>query len=165
VTLEALAPFRCPAFARAEGDPAALPYLHDEADQRSGGFAIDLEMHLRSARMRQERTAPARLSRASFRDAYWTPAQLVAHHTSNGCSLRPGDLLGSGTISGAAAGALGSMMELTAGGKTPLALPGGETRAFLEDGDEAIERGAAAREGYRHIGFGEAAGTVRATPS
>jgi fumarylacetoacetase len=165
VTLEALAPFRCPAFARAEGDPAALPYLHDEADQRAGGLAIEMEMSLRSARMREARLAPVRLSRASFRDAYWTPAQLVAHHTSNGCNLRPGDLLGSGTISGAGPGALGSLMELTAGGKKPLALPGGETRAFLEDGDEASERGAAAREGFRRIGFGEAAGTVRAAPS
>jgi fumarylacetoacetase len=165
VTLEALAPFRCPAFRRAEGDPAPLPYLYDEADQRTGGFAIEIEIELRSARMRQERIAPMRLSRASFRDSYWTAAQIVAHQSSNGCNLRPGDLLGSGTISGATPDSLGSMMELTAAGRNPLKLPSGETRAFLEDGDEVIERGAAAREGFRRIGFGEACGTIRSAPA
>ncbi len=124
VTLEALEPYRCPAFARAPGDPQPLPYLWDEEDQRAGGFAIEVEMHLQSARMQ----APVRLSRASFRDAYWTVAQLVAHHTSNGCNLRPGDLLGSGTLSGTTPDSYGSMMELTQGGKNPLALPG-ENRA------------------------------------
>jgi fumarylacetoacetase len=156
VTLEALAPFRCPAYARAEGDPKPLPYLWDDEDQRSGGLAIEIEMHLRTRKMR----APLRLSRASFRDSYWTPAQLVAHHSSNGCNLRPGDLLGSGTISGAESGSAGSMMELTQGGRSPLALPGGETRAFLEDGDEAIETGFCEKDGVR-IGFGEAAGVIR----
>src|SRR5688572_9939099 len=137
VTLEALAPFRCGAFERSEPDPRPLPYLLDEADQREGGLAIDVEMHLRTAAM----AAPARVSRASFRDSYWTPAQLVAHHTSNGCNLHAGDLLGSGTLSGASPDSLGSLMELTQGGKNPLALPGGESRRFLEDGDEAILRG------------------------
>lgn len=157
VTREALEPYRCPAFARAEGDPKPLPYLWDDADQREGGFSIELEMHLRTGKM----NAPVRLSRSSFRDSYWTPAQLVAHHTSNGCNLRPGDLLGSGTISGATPDSLGSMMELTQGGKTPLALPGGESRAFLQDGDEVIQRARCAREGYATIGFGEARGTIR----
>jgi fumarylacetoacetase len=157
VTREALEPFRCPAFPRAEGDPKPLPYLWDEADQREGGFSIEVEMHLRTEKM----TAPVRLSRASFRDSYWTPAQLVAHHTSNGCNLRPGDLLGSGTISGATPDAFGSMMELTQAGKNPLALPGGESRAFLQDGDEVIQRARCTRDGYATIGFGEARGTIR----
>ena len=156
VTLEALAPFRCPAFARAEGDPKPLPYLWDDEDQRAGGLAIEVEMHLQSAQME----APVRLSRSSFRDAYWTVAQLVAHHTSNGCNLRPGDLLGSGTLSGAEPGSFGSMMELTLGGKNPLSLPSGETRAFLEDGDVVIQRGFC--EGTVRIGFGEAAGIIKA---
>ena len=157
VTLEALAPYRCPAFARAEGDPRPLPYLFDEQDQRAGGFAIEIEMHLRSAKTK----APVCLSRGNFRDSYWTAAQIVAHQSSNGCNLRPGDLLGSGTISGATPETYGSMMELTQGGKRPLSLPGGETRAFLEDGDEVIQRGRCVREGYATIGFGEAKGTIR----
>ena len=157
VTREALEPYRCPAFPRADGDPKPLPYLWDDADQREGGFAIEVEMHLRTESMQ----APVRLSRASFRDSYWTAAQLVAHHTSNGCNLRPGDLLGSGTISGATPDSFGSMMELTQGGKNPLALPGGESRAFLHDGDEVIERARCARDGYATIGFGEANGTIR----
>ncbi len=160
VTLEALAPFRCAAFGRAPEDPKPLPYLFDEADQRAGGFAIDVEMHLRSARMRQDKIAPLRLSRGNFRDSYWTLAQIVAHQSSNGCNLQAGDLLGSGTISGATPESVGSMMELTAAGKNPLKLPSGETRGFLEDGDEVIERGRCAREGYRTIGFGEAAGRI-----
>jgi fumarylacetoacetase len=160
VTLEALAPFRCAALERAPDDPKPLPYLSDEADQRAGGFAIEVEMHLRSARMRQEKMAPMRLSRGSFRDSYWTLAQIVAHQTSNGCNLQPGDLLGSGTISGTTPESVGSMMELTLAGKNPLQLPSGESRAFLEDGDEVSERGRCAREGYRTIGFGEAAGRI-----
>jgi fumarylacetoacetase len=160
VTLEALAPFRCPAFARPESDPRPLPYLLDEADQRSGGFAIDVEMHLRTARMRQDRLPAQRLSRASFRDSYWTLAQIVTHQTSNGCNLQPGDILGSGTISGTAPDSLGSMMELTQGAKNPIALPAGERRGFLQDGDEVIERGRCEASGYRSIGFGEAAARV-----
>ena len=157
VTREALEPYRCPAFARPESDPKPLPYLWDEADQREGGFSIEVEMHLRSEKMK----SPVRLSRASFGDSYWTPAQLVAHHTSNGCNLRPGDLLGSGTISGATPDSFGSMMELTQAGQNPITLPSGETRAFLQDGDEVIQRGRCAREGYATIGFGEARGTIR----
>jgi fumarylacetoacetase len=160
VTLEALAPFRCPAFARAEGDPRPLPYLYDEADQRAGGFAIQVEMHLRTARMRQDRIPAQRLSRASFRDSYWTLAQIVTHQSSNGCNLQPGDILGSGTLSGSAADSLGSMMELTQAGKNPIALPAGESRGFLQDGDEVIERGRCEAGGFRAIGFGEAAGRV-----
>jgi fumarylacetoacetase len=155
VTLEALEPYRCPAFARSESDPTPLAYLWDEEDQKEGGFAIEVEMHLQSAKM----DAPVRLSRSSFRDSYWTVAQMVAHHTSNGCNLRPGDLLGSGTISGAAPDSCGSLMELSQGGKQPVALPNGESRSFLEDGDEVLER--AFCQGSVRIGFGEAAGKIR----
>ena len=104
--------------------------------------------------------APVRLSRGNARDAYWTAAQMVAHHTSNGCNLQPGDLLGSGTLSGAAPGEAGSLMELTQAGKAPLSLPGGESRTFLEDGDEVIQRGRCERGGATPIGFGEAAGRI-----
>jgi fumarylacetoacetase len=161
VTLEALAPYRCPAFPRAFNDPQPLPHLFDEADQRAGGLNIEIEMWLRSAKMKQDKAPAQRLSRASFRDSYWTLAQIVAHQASNGCNLRPGDLLGSGTISGATPDAFGSLMELTTAGKNPLQLPGGETRSFLEDGDEVIQRGRCAREGYVTMGFGDAAGTIK----
>jgi fumarylacetoacetase len=157
VTLEALEPFRCEAFRRGADQPVPLPYLSDDRDQKSGNYDIRLEAHLRTRKMRR----PHRLSRSNFRHAYWTPAQLVAHQASNGCSLRPGDLLGSGTISGPTPDALGALLEMTLGGKHPIALPGGETRNFLEDGDEVILRGRCAREGFVSIGFGEAAGRVR----
>jgi fumarylacetoacetase len=156
VTLEALEPFRCPAFERAAGDPKPLPYLWDDDDQRAGGFAIDVEMHLQTGKM----AAPVRLSRGSFRDSYWTVAQLVAHHTSNGCNLRPGDLLGSGTLSGSTPGSAGSLMELSLAGKQPVALPGGESRSFLEDGDEVVQKAYCENPGATRIGFGEAAGKI-----
>jgi fumarylacetoacetase len=114
--------------------------------------------------MRARKLAPAQLSRCSFRDAYWTIAQVVAHQASNGCNLQPGDLLGSGTISGTGPGSAGSMLELTQGGQNPLQLPGGETRAFLADGDEVIQRGRCEAEGAVPIGFGEAAGVVKPAP-
>ena len=164
VTLEALEPFRCPAFPRAADDPRPLPYLFSETDQKEGGLDIRLEMHLRSARMRAQKMPPHRLSRGNFADSYWTAAQMVAHQTSNGCNLNPGDLLGSGTISGTAADSCGSIFELTQGGKNPVALPSGETRLFVEDGDEVIQRGRCAREGFVPIGFGEAAGVVQPAP-
>ena len=156
VTLDALEPFRCPAFERAAGDPKPLPYLWDDDDQRAGGFAIDVEMHLQTGRM----ATPVRLSRGSFRDSYWTVAQLVAHHTSNGCNLRPGDLLGSGTLSGSTPGSAGSLMELSLAGKQPVALPGGESRSFLEDGDEVVQKAYCQNGGATRIGFGEAAGKI-----
>ena len=158
VTLEALEPYRCPAFPREAQDPRPLDYLSSEENEKRGGLDITLEMHLRTAAMR----APVRLSSSSSRDMYWTVAQMVAHHTSNGCNLQPGDLLGSGTISGTAPGSAGSMMELTQAGKAPLELPGGEKRSFLEDGDEVIQRGRCSRAGQAAIGFGEAAGRVTA---
>jgi len=117
-------------------------------------------MHLRSPKMRQDKAPAQRLSRGSFRDSYWTLAQIVAHHSSNGCNLQPGDLLGSGTISGSTADSLGSMMELTQGGKNPLALADRETRFFVQDGDEVTERGRCEAHGFRRIGFGQAQARV-----
>jgi fumarylacetoacetase len=153
VTLDALEPYRCAAFLRESGDPAPLPYLLDESDQREGGYDIEVEMNLRTSNT-------VKLSRASFRDSYWTLGQMVAHQTSNGCNLQPGDLLGSGTLSGTRPDSLGSLMELTQGGKKPLALASGETRTFLENGDEVIQRGRCSRTGYATLGFGEAAGRI-----
>jgi fumarylacetoacetase len=161
VTMEALAPFRAPAFPRPGTDPTPLPYLLDEADQAGGGVDVALEVLLSSARMRAEGHAPMRLSRSHLTDLYWTPAQLLAHHTSNGCNLQPGDLLGSGTVSGEAKDARGCLLELTWRGAEPISLPTGETRRFLEDGDEVIMRGACEREGFVRIGFGECRGVVR----
>ncbi len=160
VTAEALAPFRTPQPARAEGDPAPLPYLMDARDQATGAFDISFEVQLRTAAMRAAGDAPHRLTRTSGLDLYWTPAQMVAHHSSNGCNIRPGDLFGSGTISGPGSDGHGSLLELTSGGRNPLMLPNGETRTFLEDGDEIILTGWCEREGFARIGLGEAVGTV-----
>jgi fumarylacetoacetase len=160
VTTEALEPYRVPAFARPAGDPAPLPYLDDAADRARGGVAVTLEVQLSSRRMREEGIAPARLSRSSFTDMYWTPAQMLTHHASNGCNLRPGDLLASGTVSGPGRDARGCLLELTWRGAEPLRLPTGETRKFLDDGDEVILRGYCEREGFARIGFGECRGRV-----
>jgi fumarylacetoacetase len=157
VTLEALAPFRCAAMARKADQPAPLPYLYDKADQAHGNFDVGLEVQLRTKHMAKA----ACISRSNLKHMFWTPAQIVAHQASNGCNLRPGDLLASGTVSGPTPGSLGSMLELSDGGKTPLALPGGATRAFLEDGDEVILRARCERPGFRSIGFGAAAGRIR----
>ncbi len=160
VTMEALAPFRA-AFSRPEGDPAPLPYLDSPANRMSGAFSITLEVLLQTAAMRREGMPEVRLSATNTsRAAYWTPAQLVAHHTVNGCNLRPGDLMGSGTLSGPDIAEAGSLMELTAGGKQPVALPNGEQRAFLEDGDTLILRGWCESARAVRIGLGEARGTV-----
>lgn len=151
VTLDALEPFRTNAFVRPDGDPQPLPHLQDDR-----GYDVHVEVWLRTAKM----TEPVRLSRGNFRDMYWTVAQLVAHHTSNGCNLVPGDLLASGTISGAAKDSRGSLLELAWRGTEPIELPTGETRKFLEDGDEVILRGSCEREGHARIGFGECRGVV-----
>jgi fumarylacetoacetase len=164
VTLDALAPFRVPAVTRGDGDPDPLLYLSDPADRSSGGIDIRIEVLIRSRRMREAGTAPMSLSRSSLAGMYWTPSQLVAHHTSNGCNLRPGDLLGSGTISGPAPDARGCLLELTARGANPVRLPDGEERRFLEDGDEIILRGWCERDGYARIGFGECSGIVVPAP-
>ena len=160
VTLEALEPFRSPAYARPAGDPAPLPYLDQGSASARSGFAITFELFLLTARMREAGLPPFRVSRGSSRDMYWTPGQLLAHHASNGCNLRPGDLLGSGTLSGAGAGSEGCLLERTRGGKEPLELPGGETRKFLADGDEVILRGYCEAEGFVRIGLGECRGMV-----
>jgi fumarylacetoacetase len=155
VTPEALAPFRMPQPARPEGDPPPLPYLLDEADQCQGALGVVLEALILTADMRQKGLPPYRLSRSNTCHMYWTMAQMVAHHTSGGCDLNPGDLLGSGTISAPEPGGFGSLLEITRGGKDPVALPSGETRRFLEDGDEIILRARAERQGAASIGFGE----------
>ncbi|MBI3885536.1 MAG: fumarylacetoacetase [Opitutae bacterium] len=160
VTLEALAPFRCPAFARPADDPAPLPHLTDAADQKCGGLDLTLEVWLATAAMRAAGTAPVRLTRGNFQTMYWTLAQLLAHHASNGCNLRPGDLLGSGTVSGPAKDSRGCLLELTWRGTEPLTLPNGEVRKFLADGDEVILRGYAERPGARRLGLGECRGLV-----
>mgnify|MGYP003575299507 CR=1 FL=1 len=151
VTMDALEPFRTKAFERPPDDPQPLPYLRDDV-----GFDINVEVWLRTAKM----TEPVRLSRGNFRDMYWTVAQLVAHHTSNGCNLTPGDLLASGTISGTAKDSRGSLLELAWRGSEPIELPSGETRKFLEDGDEVILRAYCERGGQARIGFGECRGVV-----
>ncbi len=165
VTMEALAPFRSAAFARPQGDPAPLPYLLDSDDRERGGLDLTLEVALQSAQMRERDIAPAPLSRGNFRDLYWTMAQMLTHHTSNGCNLRPGDLLASGTVSGpdapgAEVSARGCLLELTSRGANPITLPSGEQRKFLEDGDEVILRGFCERDGFRRIGLGSCRGTI-----
>lgn len=155
VTAEALAPYRTAQPARPEGDPAPLPYLLDRADQDSGCFAITLEASVSSERMRAEGLANYRLSQAEVTNMYWTIAQMITHHSSNGCNLEPADLLGTGTISAPRAGGFGSLLELSDNGKTPIALPTGETRTFLQDGDEVTLRGWAETEGRVRIGFGQ----------
>ena len=160
VTLEALAPFRCPAFDRSQEDPAPLPYLYSSLNDRLGGIKIGVDLLLSSAQMREQTTKPLRLSRASFQDMYWTIAQMLTHHTSNGCNLNPGDLLASGTVSGAKKGSQGSLLEITKKGSQPIKLPTGEMRSFLADGDEVIIRGFCEREGYAKIGFGTCQGQV-----
>jgi fumarylacetoacetase len=160
VTVDALAPFRVPARGRGQDEPKPLPYLFDATDQASGGFDIVVEASLLSARMRADGIAPIALSRASARGLYWTLAQMVTHHTSNGCNLRSGDVIATGTISGEAADARGCLLERTRGGAEPIALPSGETRTFLTDGDEVVLRAYCEGGGFRRIGFGECRGTI-----
>ena len=160
VSFDALTPFRAPAFARAAGDPAPLSYLHSDADARLGAIDIVLEVSLRSRQMRDAEIPPVRLSRGRLTDLYWTPAQMVAHHTSNGCDLRPGDLLASGTVSGPTPDSLGCLLELTARGTRPFMLPTGEQRTFLEDGDEVTLRGRCERSGAASIGLGICRATI-----
>ena len=159
VTLEALRPFRSP-FKRPVGDPEPLPYLDSPANRAAGAIDIELEVWLQTATMRAAGHAGDRLSRSNFNDAYWTVAQLVTHHTVNGCNLVNGDLFGSGTMSGPQPDQGGSLLELSAGGKQPLQLSNGETRTFLADGDTVTLRGACRRAGFRRIGFGTCAATV-----
>ncbi len=160
VTLDALAPFRVPASRRADSDPAPLPYLQDADDQRAGGLDLTIEVWLRTRAMRESGAPALRLSRASFAGMYWTIAQMLTHHASSGCNMRPGDLFASGTISGPEKGSRGCLLELTSRGADPVQLLNGETRKFLEDGDEVVLRGFCEREGYVRIGLGECTGRV-----
>jgi fumarylacetoacetase len=160
VTMEALAPFRVPAPTRPAGDPAPLPYLADAGDAAHGGLDLTLEAWLLTQKMRAQGAGPHRLSSGNFRQMYWTLAQLLTHHASNGCNLQPGDLLGSGTVSGETRESQGCLLEQTRRGAEPLRLPNGEERRFLEDGDEVILRGHAERPGFRRIGLGECRGVV-----
>jgi fumarylacetoacetase len=160
VTMDALVPFRTTAFARPEGDPLPLPYLLSENNQERGGLDLWLEVSLLSVQMRESGKSPMVLGRSNFRDMYWTMGQMLTHHASNGCNLRTGDLLASGTVSGADQSARGCLLELTSRGKDPVTLPTGEQRRFLEDGDEVILRGFCEREGFRRIGLGSCQGTI-----
>lgn len=160
VTAEALLPFRVPSRERAAGDPQALSYLSDPADRSLGGLDITLDAYLLTPRMRDAGAAPARVTRTNFRHMYWTFAQMLTHHASNGCSLRPGDILASGTTSGPTDDSRACLAEISARGSKPFTLPSGETRTYLQDGDEAIFRGRAERDGYVGIGFGECRGAV-----
>lgn len=159
VTLEALAPYRVP-FTRPPEDPQPLPYLDGASNRASGGLDIHLTAELQTPRMRESGLAAHRLCLTNYRHAYWTVAQMVAHHTVNGCNLKAGDLFGSGTLSGPAPDQAAALLELTVGGKHPVQLPNGEQRVFLEDGDTVTLRGWCERAGAARIGFGECVGTV-----
>jgi fumarylacetoacetase len=161
VTSEALAPYRKAMPPRPAGDPTPLPYLLDEADQASGGLGIELEVGLQTARMRDAGLPPHILSKGEAASAmYWSAAQIVTHHASNGCNLQPGDLIGTGTLSTAEDTGLGSLLEISQGGKAPITLPGGESRSFLEDGDELTLSARCKADGAVPIGFGKCVGRV-----
>ena len=160
VTMEALEPYRVPAAERAPGDPAPLSYLESVGNRKRGGVDVVVEVLLLTARMRATGLPPHRLSQGKMADLYWTLAQMYTHHASNGCNLRPGDLFASGTISGPGKDSRGCLLELTSRGAEPVALPTGETRRFLEDGDEVIMRASCEHQGASRIGFGECRGLV-----
>jgi fumarylacetoacetase len=155
VSPQALEPFRKPMPPRPAGDPQPLPYLDDPVDREHGALGVQLEVTLTTERMRREGAPPQILSRGSADAAmYWSAAQIVAHHSSNGCNLQAGDLIGTGTLSTDSDGGLGSLLEISRGGKEPVQLPTGETRSFLEDGDEVTLRAWCDGDAVR-IGFGE----------
>ena len=160
VTAEAIEPYRVPASQRSAGDPQPLDYLSSEKNDRSGGIDATLEVHLSSEKMRGQGIPPVLLSRAPFSLMYWTMAQLLTHHASNGCNLRTGDLIASGTVSGPTPESLGCLLELTKRGANPVTLPTGEARKFLEDGDEVIMRGYLGTDDRPRIGFGECRGAI-----
>jgi fumarylacetoacetase len=164
ISPEALAPFRNAMPPRPAGDPDPLPYLRDRADAAHGGLGVSLEACLLTAQMRDAGDKPHVLSKGEAAAAmYWSSAQIVTHHSSNGCNLMPGDLIGTGTLSVAEATGLGSLLEISQGGKAPLDLPNGERRSFLEDGDELILAARCQRSGAVPIGFGECRGIVAAS--
>ncbi len=145
---------------RPNGDPQPLNYLRNADDQATGGLDIDLKAFLSTAKMRSRGETAVEILTSNARHLYWTPAQMVAHHTVNGCNLQPGDLIGTGTISGPRDEELSSMLELTAGGSRPITLPNGEIRSFLADGDEITFKGRCHRENFASIGFGSCTGTI-----
>ena len=159
VTLEALAPYRA-AFRRAEEDTQPLPYLDSSANRAHGAFDLQLEVLLQTERMREAGQAAEQLVQTNYQYAYWTIAQMVTHHTVSGCNLQPGDLFGSGTLSGPTLDQAGALIELTQGGQRPIALSNGETRTFLDDGDAITLRGWCAKPGFARIGFGACVGQV-----
>jgi fumarylacetoacetase len=159
VTLDALAPYRT-AWTRPAADPQPLPYLEPPANREAGALDIRLEVWLQSERARREGRDPARLSGTSFRHQYWSIGQMVAHHTAGGCNFNPGDLIGSGTISGPGPGEAGAMIELAHGGQKPVSLSDGDERSFLQDGDTVVMSGWCEKPGAARIGFGECRGTV-----
>lgn len=160
VTTEALAPFRVPAFERAEDDPQPLPHLADDRNREAGGVDLHLEVYVATERMRQDGDEPTRLTSGNFREMYWTAGQMLTHHASAGCNMQPGDLMASGTVSGPEKDSRGCLLELTWRGAEPVSLPNGEERKFLADGDEVIFRGYCEKEGAKRIGFGECRGVV-----
>jgi fumarylacetoacetase len=164
ITPEALAPFRIVQEPRIEGDPKPLPYLLDARDQREGSFDLKLEALLVTRGLRDKSLPPHPIARSNTRHMYWTVAQLIAHHSCNGCNLQPGDLFGSGTISAPDAAGFGSLLEATNGGKQSILLQSGEERRFLENGDEVILRAHAERSGFAGIGFGECRGSIAPAP-
>ena len=153
VTTEALAPYRT-TWTRDKADPQPMPYLESEQNRQVGSFDIQLQVKLETEKMRAEKQAATQLSQSNFKDSYWTVAQMVAHHSVNGCNLRAGDMFGSGTQSGPNPEEAGSMLELSNAGSEPISLPNGETRTFLEDGDNVIMNGWCEKEGATRIGFG-----------
>jgi len=159
VTMEALEPFRTQ-WNRGAGEPQPMPYLSSDANRAKGAYDVQMQVLMTTEQSRAASTPPVQLSSSNFRDAYWNVAQLITHHTVNGCNLQPGDLLGTGTLSGPQPDEAGSLMELSNGGKTAVALPWGESRTFLQDGDEIIIRAHCEKPGYPRIAFGQAAGTV-----
>ncbi|MFC3053003.1 fumarylacetoacetase [Kordiimonas pumila] len=161
ITTEALAPYQVAQPARPEDDPKPLAYLSDAEDQKTGAYNVIMEVHILTEKMRAAGEEPCRLSKGNMSAMYWTAAQLVAHHASGGCNLQPGDLLGTGTLSGADSSSYGSLLELSNGGKAPITLPNGETRTFLEDNDELILSAYAERENRVRIGFGSCRGKVQ----
>ncbi len=159
VTMEALAPYRA-AFTRPEGDPQPLPYLDSAHNRAAGALDIQLSVGLQTSQMRAAGQPHAQITSSNYRHAYWTVAQMVAHHTVNGCNLQPGDLLGTGTLSGPTLDQAAALIELTTSGKNPVQLPNGESRTWLEDGDSIVLRGWCEKPGAARIGFGECEGTM-----
>ncbi|MBB1344747.1 fumarylacetoacetase [Pseudoalteromonas sp. SG45-2] len=159
VTTEALAPYRT-SWTRDENDPQPMDYLESKANRDQGAFDIQMDVRIQTQKMRSEGHNPTRVSTSSFKHSYWTVAQMVTHHTVNGCNFMPGDMLGSGTQSGPTHEEAGSLLELSRGGKEKITLSNGEQRSFLEDGDNVIMRGWCEKEGYARIGFGSVESTV-----